>query len=100
MAVVSIVSARRRVLKTFALTMATSAIRLASAGAKPAAAALQSVLTPPPATHLYALIKRLPRAPPPPHFKNLPMIFYHPKQLDYEALTEVLSHRPSPTPAL
>src|SRR5258708_17037452 len=99
MAVVSIVSARRRVLKTFALTMATSAIRLASAGAKPAAAAVQSVLTPPRATHLDALMKRLARAPPPRGFKTLPMIFNHPEQWDHEALTEVLSHRPSPNQA-
>src|SRR5258708_20726926 len=96
MAVVSIVSARRRVLKTFALTMATSAIRLASAGAKPAAAAVESALTPPGATHLDALMKRLARAPRRRDFKTVPMILNNPEQWDHEALTEVLAYRPAP----
>src|SRR5258708_2626396 len=99
MAVVSIVSARRRVLKTFAWPMATSAFRLASAGAKPAAAAVQSVLTPPGATHLDALMKRLARAPRRRDFKTVPMILNHPEQWDHEALTEVLSYRPAPKQA-
>ena len=42
-----IVAERRSVLKTFALGMATGAIGLGSAQAKPAAAAVESELTPP-----------------------------------------------------
>src|SRR5258708_36506077 len=99
MAVVSIVSARRRVLKTFALTMATSAIRLASAGAKPAAAAVQSGLTPPGATRLDAVMKRLAGAPRRRDFKTVPMILDHPEQWDHEPLTEVLPYSPGPKQA-
>src|SRR5258708_20010791 len=99
MGVVSIVWARRRVWKTCALTMGTRAIRLASGGAKPAAAAVQSVLTPPGATHLDALMKRLARAPRRRDFKTVPMILNHPEQWDHEALTEVLSYRPAPKQA-
>jgi hypothetical protein len=42
-----IITGRRGVLRTFALTMATSAIGVASAGVKPAAAAVESALMPP-----------------------------------------------------
>ena len=56
-----IITGRRGVLRTFALTMATGAIGLASAAAKPAAAAAESALMPPGATHLDALKKRLAR---------------------------------------
>src|SRR5229473_6748590 len=50
MTAVKIGTGRRGVLRTFALTFATGAIGLASAGAKPAAAAVESALTPPGAT--------------------------------------------------
>ena len=46
MMAMKIVTGRRGVLRTFALTMATSAIGLASAGGRPAAAAVESALTP------------------------------------------------------
>jgi hypothetical protein len=69
-----IITGRRDVLGTFALTMATGAIGLASAGAKPAAAAVESALTPPGATHLDALKKRLAQAPRRRDFKTVPMI--------------------------
>ena len=91
-----IVTGRRRVLRTFALTMATSAIGLASAGGRPAAAAVESTLTPPGATHLEALKKRLAQAPRRRDFKTVPMILNNPEQWDHEALTEVLSYRPVP----
>ncbi len=58
-----VVTGRRGVLGTFALTLATGAIGLASAAARPAAAAVESALTPPGATHLDALKKRLAQAP-------------------------------------
>jgi intracellular sulfur oxidation DsrE/DsrF family protein len=82
-----------------ALTMATGAIGLASAAAKPAAAAVESALTPPGATHLDALNKRLARAPRRRDFKTVPMILNNPAQWDHEALTEVLSYRPAPRQA-
>jgi len=47
--------ARRGVLRTFALTAATSAIGLASAAVKPSAAAVEPALKPPGATHLDAI---------------------------------------------
>src|SRR5258707_5440878 len=94
-----VVSGRRSVLRTFALTMATSAIGLASAAAKPAAAAVESALTPPGATHLDALKKRLAQAPRRRDFKTVPMILDNPEQWDHEALTEVLSYRPAPKQA-
>jgi intracellular sulfur oxidation DsrE/DsrF family protein len=84
------------VLKTFALTAATSAIGLASAATKPAAAAVESALTPPGATHLDALQKRLAQAPRRRDFKSVPMILNHQEQWDHEALTEVLSYKPAP----
>jgi hypothetical protein len=78
------------------LSTATGAIGLASAGARPAAAAVESALTPPGATHLDALKKRLEAAPRRRDFKTVPMILNDPEQWDHEALTEVLSYRPAP----
>src|SRR5258708_23452152 len=94
-----IIAGRRDVLRTFALTMATGAMGLASAGAKPAAAAVESALTPPGATHLDALKKRLAQAPRRRDFNTVPMILNHQEQWDHEALTEVLSYRPVPRQA-
>src|SRR3984893_6143591 len=96
MTAMKIITGRRDVLGTFALTVATGAIGLASAGAKPAAAAVESALTPPGATHLDALMKRLARAPRRRDFKTVPMILNNPEQWDHEALTEVLAYRPAP----
>jgi hypothetical protein len=96
MTAMKIITGRRGVLRTFALTVATSVIGLASAGARPAAAAVQSALTPPGATHLEALKKRLAQAPRRRDFKTVPMILNNPEQWDHEALTEVLSYRPAP----
>ena len=87
-----IVAGRRGVLRTFALTIATGAIGLASAGTKPAAAAVESALTPPAATYLDALKKRLAQAPRRRDFKTVPMILNHPEQWDHEALNEVLAY--------
>ena len=94
-----IAAGRRGVLRTLALTMATGAIGLASAAAKPAAVAVESALTPPGATHLDALNKRLAQAPRRRDFKTVPMILNHPEQWDHEALTEVLAYRPAPKQA-
>ena len=94
-----IVTGRRGVLRTFALTVATSAIGLASARAEPATAAVESTLTPPSATQLEALKKRLAQAPRRRDFKTVPMILNHQEQWDHEALTEVLSYRPAPKQA-
>src|SRR5260370_38277845 len=91
-----IITGRRSVLRTFALTIATSAIGVASATAKPAAAAVEPALTPPGATHLEALKKRLAQAPRRRDFKTVPMILDHREQWDDEALTEVLSYKPMP----
>src|SRR5712671_5094964 len=91
-----IITGRRGVLRTFALAMATGAIGVASAGVKPAAAAVESALTPPGATHLDALRKRLAQAPRRRNFKTVPMILDNREQWDHEALTEVLSYRPAP----
>src|SRR6266480_3513684 len=91
-----IITGRRDLLGTFALTMATGAIGLASAAAKPAAAAVESALTPPGATHLDALKQRLAQTLRRRDFKSVPMILNNPEQWDHEALTEVLSYRPSP----
>jgi hypothetical protein len=63
---------------------------------KPAAAAAEPALTPPGATHLDALMKRLARAPRRRDFKTVPMILNHPEQWDHEALNEVLAYRPVP----
>ncbi len=94
-----IVTGRRGVLRTFALTMATSAIGLASAAAKPATAAVEPALTPPGATRLDALKKRLAQAPRRRDFKTVPMILNNQEQWDHEALAEVLSYRPAPRQA-
>jgi hypothetical protein len=90
------IAARRQVLGTFALGMATGAIGLASAAAKLAAAAVESALTPPGATHLDALKQRLAQAPRRRDFKTVPMILNDQEQWDHEALTEVLAYRPAP----
>jgi len=63
-------------------------------GSRPAAAAVESALMPPGATHLDALKKRLAQAPRRRDFKTVPMILSNPAQWDHEALTEVLSYRP------
>jgi hypothetical protein len=86
MAAVEIVTGRRRVLRTFALTMASGAIGLASAAAKPAAATVESALTPPGATHLDALQKRLAQAPRRRDFKTVPMILNHPEQWESRSI--------------
>jgi hypothetical protein len=92
MATMKLITGRRVVLRTFALTMATSAIGVASAAAKPAAAALGSALMPPGATYLEELKTRLAQAPRRRDFKTVPMIPNHPEQWDHEALTEVFSY--------
>ena len=53
-------------------------------------------MTPPGATHLDAMKKRLAQAPRRRDFKTVPMILDHAEQWDHEALTEVLSYRPAP----
>ena len=93
-----IVTGRRDLLGAFALTMATGAIGLASAMAKPVAAAVESALMPPGAMHLDALKKRLAQAPRRRNFKTVPMILNN-EQWDHEALTEVLAYRPVPKQA-
>lgn len=98
-ATVNVIAGRRGVLKTLALTAATSAIGLASAQAKPAPAAVESALMPAGATHLDALKKRLAQAPRRRDFKTVPMILNDQEQWDHEALTEVLSYRPVPRQA-
>src|ERR1700675_2697729 len=91
-----IITGRRGVLRTFALTMATSAIGLASAGTRPAAAGVESALTAPGAMPLDAWRRRLAQAPRRRDFKTVPMILNNPEQWDHEALTDVLSHGPAP----
>jgi intracellular sulfur oxidation DsrE/DsrF family protein len=90
------ITGRRGALRTFALTMAASAIGVASAAARPAAEAVDSALMPPGATNLDALKKRLAQAPRRRDFKTVPMILNNPEQWDHEALTEVLSYGPAP----
>ena len=90
----TIITGRRSVLRTVALTVTAGAIGLASP-AKPAAAGAKSALTPGGATHLNALMKRLAQAPRRRDFKTVPMILDHPEQWDHEALTEVLSYQPA-----
>src|ERR1700730_15883075 len=99
MTAMTIVTGRRGALTTFALTAATGTIGLASAAAKPTAATVESALTPPGATDLDALQKRLAQAPRRRAFKTVPMILNHPEQWDHEALTEVLAYRPVPKQA-
>jgi hypothetical protein len=96
---VTIVTGRRGILRTFALTAATSVIGLASTAAKPAAAAVEAALTPPGATQLDAIKKRLAQAPRRRDFRTVPMILDHEEQWDHEALTDVLSYRPAPKQA-
>ena len=95
----NIIAGRRGVLKTLALTAATSVIGLASARAEPATAAVESALTPPGATQLDALKKRVAQAPRRRDFKTVPMILNHQELWDHEALTEVFSYRPAPRQA-
>ena len=95
----TVIAGRRGVLRTLALTAAASAIGVASARAESATAAVESALTPPGATHLDALKKRLAQAPRRRDFKTVPMILNHREQWDHEALTEVLSYRPAPRQA-
>src|SRR6267154_3037129 len=83
---------RRGIVKTFALGLAANAVGLASVATKPATAAVESALTPPGATHLDALKKRLAQAPRRRDFKTVPMILDHPEQWDHEALNEVLAY--------
>lgn len=94
-----VVTERRRVLQTLALAAAASAIGLAAARAEPATAAAESALTPPGATYLDVLRKRLALAPRRRDFKTVPMILNHQDQWDHEALTEVLAYRPTPRQA-
>ena len=94
-----VVTGRRGVLRTFALTMATGAIGLASARAKPTTTTVEPALTPPGAAHLDALRKRLAQAPRRRDFKTVPMILNDPEQWDHQALTEVLSYGPAPKQA-
>ena len=54
-----LITGRRHVLRTLALTMVTSAIGFASATAERSAAPVEPASTPPGATHLDALKKRL-----------------------------------------
>jgi hypothetical protein len=96
---VMIITARRGVLRTFALSVAAGAVGLASARAKAATAAVESTLTPPGATHLAALKRRLAQTPRRRDFKTVPMILNHQEQWDHEALTEVPSYRPVPKQA-
>src|SRR5258707_7167675 len=99
MAAMKMITGRRDVLGPFALTMATGAIGVASVAAKPATAAVESALTPPGATHLDALKKRLAQAPRRRDFKTVPMILNHQEQWDHEALTDVLSYQSAPRQA-
>jgi hypothetical protein len=96
---VKLISARRGVLKTLALTAATGTMGLVSAGLKPAAATVGPSLTPPGATHLDELTRRLAQTSRRRDFKTVPMILNHREQWDQEALTEVLSYRPTPRQA-
>jgi hypothetical protein len=94
---VTVIAGRRSILRTLALTAATSAIGLTSARAE--SAAVESALTPPGATHLDALKKRLAQAPRRRDFKTVPMILNNQEQWDHEALTEVLTYQPAPRQA-
>jgi hypothetical protein len=99
MTAMKINTGRRSALRAFALTMATTAVGVASARAKTAATAVESTLMPPGATHLDALKKRLAQAPRRRDFKTVPMVLNTPAQWDHEALAEVLSYRPAPRQA-
>jgi intracellular sulfur oxidation DsrE/DsrF family protein len=95
MTAMKIVTGRRGVLRTFALTMAASAIGPAW-GNRPAAAAVEPARMPSGATHLEALNERLAQAPRRRDFKTVPMILNNKEEWDHKALTEVLSYRPAP----
>jgi hypothetical protein len=99
MTAVNVVAGRRSALRTLALTAATSSIGLVSVRAEPATAIVKSVATPPGSTHLDALKKRLAQAPRRRDFTSVPMILNHQEQWDHEALTHVLSYRPTPRQA-
>src|SRR5258707_9923275 len=99
MAAMKMITGRRDVLGPFALTMATGAIGVASAAAKPAAAAVESALTPPGATHLDAFHKRLAQAPLRPDFKTVPMILDNREKWHHQALSQELALMNSPTQA-
>jgi hypothetical protein len=96
---VNVITGRRGVLRTLALTAATGVIGLAPARAERATAAVETPLMPPGATHLDALKKRLAKAPRRRDFKTVPMILNRQEEWDYEALTEVLAYRPAPRQA-
>src|SRR3981189_1325501 len=98
-AAVNVIAGRRGVLKTLALTAVKSATVLPRARADPATAAVESALTPPGATQLEALKKRLAQAPRRRDFKAVAMIPGHQGQWAHEGLTEVLSYRPAPRQA-
>jgi hypothetical protein len=98
-AAVNVCTERRRVLQTLALTAASSGISLASARAEFATTAVESALTPPGATYLDTLNKRLALAPRRRDFTTVPMILDRQDEWDYEALAEVLSYRPAPKQA-
>ena len=98
-AAVNVITGRRSVLRTLALTAATGAIGLTSVRAESATVAVASVETPPGANQLDALKKRLAQAPRRRDFKTVPMILNHQEQWDYEALAEVLSYLPVPRQA-
>jgi intracellular sulfur oxidation DsrE/DsrF family protein len=95
MKAMKLITGRRGALRTFALTIATGAIGIAVAAAKPSAADAGSRLLPSGATHLEALRTRLALASRRRDFKTVPMILNRPEQWDHEALTEVLSYRPA-----
>ena len=94
----NVVTGRRSLLKTSALTPA-SASGLVSVRAGSAAATVDPGVTPPPSTHLDGLKKRLALAHRRRDFKTVPLILSHQEQWDHEALTEVLSYQPAPRQA-
>ena len=91
-----IVTGRRGILKTFALTATTSAVGLALTASGSPVAAIGSTWMASGATHLDALKKRLAQAPRRRDFKTVPMILNHEEQWDHEALTDVLGYKPAP----
>jgi len=93
---VKIVTGRRGILKTFALTATTSAVGLALTASGSPVAAIGSTWMASGATHLDALKKRLAQAPRRRDFKTVPMILNHEEQWDHEALTDVLGYKPAP----
>src|SRR5258708_38111358 len=86
----NVVAGRRGVLRTFALTMATGVIGLASAATRPVAAAVDAALTPPGAAHLGRLKKRLAQGPRRRGFKPVPRLLNNPGQRGHDASAEVL----------